>query len=195
MLIDWLSKNYIEILGAITGLIYLYFSIRQIIWLWPLGIITSLLYIYVFYHVRLFADMSLQVYYFFISIYGWVHWVHGSKRQDSDGQIPVTGITPGVWVILIAVSMGLTVISGYVLKFYEDPLPYLDAFTTAASVVATWMLARKMIENWLFWIVIDAVSMGMYIYKGLYPTVILFLVYTFMAFIGFRQWKKDLKKT
>ena len=85
--ITWMSENYIEVLGALTGLIYLYFSIRQIIWLWLLGIMTSLLYIYVFYHARFYADMSLQVYYFFISIYGWYHWTHGSGKKNGDEQI------------------------------------------------------------------------------------------------------------
>ena len=195
MITDWLSKNYIEVLGAITGLIYLYFSIRQIIWLWPLGIITSLLYIYVFYKAQFYADMSLQVYYFFISIYGWYHWKHGSGNRIVTSRYPCAVISFRMWVLLVAISLILTVITGYVLDNYTDsPMPYLDAFTTSASVVATWMLARKIIENWLFWIVIDAVSMGMYIYKGLYPTVILFLVYTFMAFIGYRQWKEDMNK-
>jgi nicotinamide mononucleotide transporter len=194
MVANWLSENYIEVLGAVTGLIYLYFSIRQIIWLWPLGIVTSVLYVFVFFHARFYADMSLQVYYFFISFYGWYHWKFGRKRRDSDSQIPVSRINISMWILLILISFLLTAISGYFLDNYTDsPMPYLDAFTTASSVVATWMLARKMIENWLFWIVIDAVSMGMYIYKGLYPTVILFLVYTFMAVIGYRQWKMNLK--
>ncbi len=195
MLITWMSGNYIELLGALTGLLYLYFSIRQIIWLWLVGMVTSLLYIYVFYHARFYADMSLQVYYFFISIYGWYHWTHGSGKNNGENELPVTGIGYGIWMGLILVSLILTAITGFILDNYTDsPMPYLDAFTTASSIVATWMLARKMIENWLFWIVIDAVSMGMYIYKGLYPTVILFLVYTFMAFIGYRQWKKNISK-
>ncbi len=195
MVWEWLSENYIEVLGAIAGLIYLYFSIRQIIWLWLLGIVTSLLYVYVFFHARFYADMSLQVYYFFVSIYGWYHWIHGAGKSRDQQQIPVASILIDKWIILIAISLILTAISGYILDNYTDsPLPYLDAFTTAFSVVATWMLARKMIENWLFWIMIDAVSMGMYIYKGLYPTVILFLVYTFMAFIGYRQWKKNMSR-
>ncbi len=191
----WFSKNYIEVLGALTGLVYLYFSIRQIIWLWLLGIISSLLYIYVFFHAKFYADMSLQVYYFFISIYGWYHWLHPGNKTGGNDELPVTGIRWRIWMILLLITLILTAVSGYGLKNYTDsPMPYLDAFTTSASIVATWMLARKIVENWLFWIVIDAVSMGMYIYKGLYPTVILFLVYTFMAFIGYRQWKQDMKR-
>ena len=198
MVIQWLSQNYIEVLGALTGLIYLYFSIKRIIWLWPLGIITSLLYIYVFYEAKFYADMSLQVYYFFISIYGWYHWLFGKEKnvkKDKGEQIPIATIGIRYWLILISITIILTVITGYILQRYTDsPLPYWDAFTTSGSVVATWMLARKMLENWLFWIVLDLVSMGMYIYKGLVPTVILFLVYSSMAIIGYFQWKKDMIK-
>jgi nicotinamide mononucleotide transporter len=85
-------------------------------------------------------------------------------------------------------------VAGYFLDNNTDsPIPYWDAFTTSGSIVATWMLARKMIENWIFWVVIDFVALGTYLYKGLFATTVLFLVYTFMAVIGFYKWKKSLK--
>ncbi|MGC9344802.1 MAG: nicotinamide riboside transporter PnuC, partial [Bacteroidales bacterium] len=162
MIYHWLSQNYIEVLGAITGLIYLYFSVNKIIWLWPFGIITSILYTWVFFESRLFADMSLQVYYFFISIYGWYYWLKGNGKGKSDDngggkhEIPVRRIKQPVLFISLLIIVFLTMASGYFLKAYANSsLPYWDAFTTSASVVATWMLARKLIENWLFWIVID----------------------------------------
>ena len=196
MFINWLSQHYIEVLGAVTGLVYLYFSVNKIIWLWPFGILTSVLYTWVFYHSRLYADMSLQVYYFFISIYGWYFWLKGGNQsRDSDQQeAPVIGIGKRLFVSLLVIIAVLTVVSGYILENYANSsLPYWDAFTTSASIVATWMLARKMIENWLFWIVIDSVSMLMYIYKGLYPTAVLFLVYSIIAIFGYLNWKKDWK--
>lgn len=192
MIYDFFIKNYIEILGVVTGLLYLYFSVKQIIWLWLFGILSSLLYIYVFFKAGFFADMSLQVYYFFISIYGWHHWLKG--RTGNGEKLKVSSITGKQWLIYIIITILLTLISGIILSHLPGSnLPYLDAFTTAASVVATWMLARKILENWLWWILIDIVSIGMYIYKDLYPTLILFAVYTSMAFIGYIQWKKDLK--
>lgn len=201
MILNWLSQNYIEILGAVTGLIYLYFSVNKIIWLWPFGIITSVLYTLVFFNARLFADMSLQVYYFFISIYGWYYWLKGNGRSGAGVQsqekheLPVRRITPKILYISILIIIFLTVLSGYFLhNFTGSSLPYWDAFTTSASVVATWMLARKLLENWLFWIIIDLVSMGMYIYKGLYPTSVLFLIYSLIAILGYLNWKKDWKK-
>jgi len=192
MIINWVQDNYTEILAAIAGLVYLYFSINQLIWLWPLGILGSVLYTIVFFHAGLYADMSLQIYYFTVSIYGWYHWKYGKKKDEE--QLPVIRIGTSTYGILILVTILLTISSGYVLDHYfHSSIPYWDAFTTAGSIVATWMLARKMLENWVFWIVIDFVALGTYIYKELYATAALFLVYTVMAIIGYNIWKRDLK--
>jgi nicotinamide mononucleotide transporter len=185
---------FIEILGAVTGLIYLYFSIRQIIWLWPWGIVTSAIYIYVFFKAGLYADMSLQVYYLFISVYGWYYWTKGDKSHNLT-DLPVTQAKRKVLLFLLIIWLVLTSVIGFFLdKFTDSPLPFLDAFTASGSIIATWMLARKLLENWIFWIIIDAVSILMYIYKELYPTVILFLVYTILAFLGYIQWKRGIIK-
>ncbi len=201
LIIQWLFDNYIEIFGAISGLLYLYFAIRQKIWLWPLGLITSALYVYVFYGERLYADMGMQLYYVVISIYGWYYWVYGSDK-DEKNTLPVSTLTRKLGVILLFITACFYVILVIMLKKLPEllhvelsELLYWDAFTTAASIVATWMLARKIIQHWLIWIVVDAVSLGLYVYKGMYPTVVLFLVYTLMAFKGFIEWKKELRIT
>lgn len=190
----WISNNYIELLGLIFGLLYILLSIKQNIWCWPVGFITSALYIYVFFVTKFYADMGLQVYYLIVSVYGWSHWMFGakSKKQD-DLKITKTNIKLGIYLFLATIV--LFVIISYVLVNYTDSeIPYWDAFTTAASFVATWMLARKIIEHWIIWIVVDSVSLGLYIYKELYPTVILFAVYTVLAILGYIEWKKELKK-
>jgi len=189
----WISENYIELVGAIAGLVYLYFSIKQNILLWPLGIITSAIYVYVFFITKFYADMGLQVYYLGISIYGWYIWSRGKYLEKEQKELPVTQLRLKNWPILIIITSFLTVgISFILIRYTDSELPYWDAFTTAASVVATWMLARKVIDHWIFWIIIDAVSTGLYAYKELYPTVGLFVVYTIMAIIGYRTWRKDL---
>jgi len=200
-IIQWLSNQYIEILGAISGLLYLYFAIRQKIWLWPLGLITSALYIYVFYGERLYADMGMNIYYVVISIYGWYYWLHGSGSQETN-TLRISRLTQKLGVILLIITACIYVVLVYMLKKLPEllnvevsELLYWDAFTTAASIVATWMLARKIIQHWLIWIVVDAVSLGLYVYKGMYPTVVLFLVYTLMAFKGYIEWKKELQTT
>lgn len=199
LIIQWLSNQYIEILGAISGLLYLYFAIRQKIWLWPLGLITSALYVYVFYGERLYADMGMNIYYVVISIYGWYYWLHGSGSQETN-TLRISTLTQKLVVILLIITACIYVVLVYMLKKLPEllnvevsELLYWDAFTTAASIVATWMLARKIIQHWLIWIVVDAVSLGLYVYKGMYPTVVLFLVYTLMAFKGYIEWKKDLQ--
>lgn len=196
-MIGWLSDNYIEVLGAITGLIYLYFSYHRKVWLWPFGIITSALYVIFFRRTHLYADMSLQVYYVLISIYGWYFWLWGKKNHDEkQGYIRIRSINLKMWIILVSITAILTIVSGFLLKKYTDAsLPYWDAFTTAGGIVATWMLARKLLENWLFWIVVDFIATGIYFYKEKYPTVILYMVFTIIAIAGYYKWKRDMEKT
>lgn len=192
--IVWISNHYIELLGTIFGLVYIVLSIKQNIWCWPVGLITSALYIYVFFQTKFYADMSLQAYYLVVSIYGWYHWMYGSrsKKQD-DLKISRTGIK--LALVLTVVTLILFGLIAFILVNYTDSeIPYWDAFTTAGSFVATWMLARKLIEHWLVWIVVDAVSLGLYVYKGLYPTVVLFAVYTLLALLGYIEWKKEREK-
>lgn len=193
---QWLLDNYIEVLGAAVSLVYLYFSYKQIIWLWPLGILSSVLYCIVFFHSALYADMSLQIYYFFISFYGWYFWLSGRQNKtNGNTQLEVNRLSLKMWVVLIFIWALLTLVIGLVLsRFTNSSLPWWDAFTTAGGIVGTWMLARKILENWLFWIIIDLVSMSMYIYKNLYPTVVLFFIYSIIAVAGYYRWKKDLKK-
>ena len=194
----WLEQHWIEIFGTVTGLLYIYLSIKEKASLWIVGFLTSAAYVYVFYRSKFYADMGLQVYYLVISVYGLYYWLKGGKKdvsQDaSDSKVPVKTTGFQLWIVLLAVFVVLFVIMGYVLDKYTDsPVPWWDAFTTAASIIATWMLARKLIEQWLIWIVVDLVSMGLYIVKGLYPTAFLFFVYTVLAIVGYFQWLKSLK--
>ena len=190
---EWLSANYIEVLGAILGIAYIIFSIRQSIFTWPAGLVTSLLYIIVFFQSKFYADMGLQFYYVFISIYGWYLWFRGNP--DNKSQIlPVKRITRNQGIYSSIVTLLIFVLILIILKnFTDSPVPIMDSATTALSIVATYMLARKILEHWIIWIVVDLVSVGLYIYKDLWPTVILFLIYTIMAFIGYREWKTSLK--
>ncbi len=186
----WIWTHFIEVFGALTGLIYIYFSIKEKIWLWPTGIITSAIYIYVFFISKFYADMSLQIYYLIISIYGWIYWKKGSKKE----KLPIIHTPLKIALILSVITFILFWIMAFVLKNYTDsPVPYWDAFTTALSITATYMLARKYIEQWLLWIIVDSVSACLYFYKQLYATVILFIVYTILAIAGFLQWKKIMK--
>jgi nicotinamide mononucleotide transporter len=190
---EWLLSNKTEVLGAILGVLYIYFSIKQNILTWPTGLLTSALYVVVFFQAKLYADMGLQAYYVVISIYGWYFWLKGKKSQENE-QVPVRVSSNKLKYLLIAASVLLYAIILFVLTNYTDSdVPHMDAMTTALSIVATWMLAKKYIGHWLIWIFVDAFSAGLYIYKGLWATVILFVIYTVMAILGYLEWKKDLK--
>ncbi len=196
IIVEWLFNNQIELLGAILGLLYIFFSIRQNILTWPTGLLTSVIYSYVFLKTGFYADMGLQVYYVVISIYGWYFWLKGAKNKNSaeHNELPVQKCSKKLIVKLFLSTLAIYfIILIVLLKFTDSAIPYMDTLTTALSIVATWMLAKKYIEHWLIWIFVDLFSAGLYIYKNLWPTVILFLVYTIMAFFGYLEWKKDIK--
>jgi nicotinamide mononucleotide transporter len=194
IILKWLSGNYIELLGAILGFAYILFSIRQNLWTWPVGLLTSVLYVWVFLNSKLYADMGLQVYYVAISIYGWYEWVKG-KSSDNKEKLHISRLSLKTGLVLAFITILILLLMWVVLKTFTDsPVPFADSLATSLSIVATWMLVRKILEHWLVWIFVDAFSIGLFWYKDLYPTVILFGIYTFMAAIGFIEWKKEWKK-
>ena len=190
-MLPWIYQHYVELLGTAFSIAYLYFSIKQNILLWPLGIMSAIFYLVVFYESKFYADMALNGYYLIISIYGWITWKRAREKMGM--KMPIKRLKIKMGLTLIIVTGILYIVIGKVLYLYTDsPIPYWDAFTTSASIVATWMLARKFLEHWIVWVIVDLVSMALYIYRGLYPTTILFAVYTTMAVVGFIQWRKEL---
>lgn len=188
---QWISGNYIEVCGTVTGFLYLGFSIRQHSLTWPAGLLNALFYIAVFFSSKIYADMALQFYYVAVSIYGWWCWLHGSEKGDN---LKVSVTSKEMALALVGVSVFLFLLLAWLLRrFTDSQVPYWDGLTTALSIVATWMLARKKIEHWLAWIVVDAISIGLFIYKELYPTTLLFAVYTILAYYGYREWRRDLR--
>lgn len=193
--ISWFSGNYVEVLGVITSLVYLYFSVRQIIWLWPFGIISSALFILIFFNGKFYADMGLQVYYVGVSIYGWIYWSRGGISRNEKSSLPVCRISRQLALVLSVTGIVIMLGIVYILKnFTDSDVPWGDGFTTAGSIVATWMLARKMLEHWLVWIFVDSVAAGLYFYKGLYPSFLLYLIFTIIAVIGYFHWKRSLSE-
>lgn len=137
--------------------------------------------------------MSLQGYYLVVSIYGWHHWVTGA-RTLKEKKLPVTRITIRSVIILSIIFLILwTGIYLILIRFTDSDVPVGDAFTTAGGIIGTWMLARKNLENWFVWIVVDTVAAALYFYKGMYPTVALYIIFAVIASFGYLRWKKDLK--
>ena len=217
MIFIWISNNFIEIFGAVTGIIFVFLEIRQTIWLWPVGLVTSAVYIWVFFTSKFYADMSLQGYYLVISCLGWYWWTRGKKRRlrskatkfrEAEGgdveklrieetetkELQVTRLKLSTGIMLALVFFLLYIIMWFVLtRLTDSPVPVRDSFITSLSIVATWMLARKIYEHWFLWIVVNFVSMALFIIKGLYPTVILYAIYGIMSFAGLKAWKKTIR--
>ena len=156
--------------------------------MWPIGLLTSVFYVLVFYDSKFYADMSLQFYYIAMSIAGWYWWIKGGKEGS---ELSISKLRKEIFFKLILTSFLFFTVISYILVNYTDaPLPYWDALTTALSIVATWMLVKKILEQWILWVIIDLISMVLYLYKGLYPTSILFFVYSILAIFGYFQWRK-----
>ncbi len=190
---EWLLANKIEILGAILGILYIIFSIKQNVLTWPTGLLTSALYVIVFFQSKFYADMGLQVYYVVISVYGWYYWLKGGKNKD-ENRVLVKSVSSKLRIKLtISTVIIYFTILFILIRFTDSDVPFMDSMTTALSIIATWMLARKYIEHWLIWIFVDLFSSGLYVYKNLWPTAVLFIIYTTMAVFGYYQWKEDIK--
>lgn len=189
-MLEWFKLHYVEFLGFLSGFVYIVLSIRQNIYLWPLGILSSVFYIYVFYFAKLYADMSLQVYYLVVSIYGWYYWISAAKQKHT-AELPISKTSGKQYVYFVFVTTILYLGIYYILIYFTDsPVPVLDAFTTAISITGTWMLARKLLENWIVWIFADIIYCGLYYYKELYLTVALYFSMAVLAIIGYVAWKK-----
>jgi len=191
-LFGWFLKNFDEITGTIIALAYLYFSIKQNIWLWPLGIISSAIFAYVFFRSKIYAGMGLQIYYVIISIYGWYNW--WKVRNGNKLSTTVKSLLGNykLMVVLLLIVIFLFVVLFQILVHTDTNVPYYDALISALSIVATWMLAKKYIEHWWVWLLADPISIGIFIYQKLYFMVILYFIYSIMAIVGYKSWKKDL---
>jgi len=190
----WIHAHLLEIIATITGLLYVIYTIRSNILLWFYGTLSSALYVWIFYKSALYAYGTLYIYYVIMGIYGWYHWRQKmTGNEGKDTPLSIHGISTKYLLLLITIALGASVPVFLLLKKYSgDDFALADALLTASGMVATWMLTQKMIEQWLFWVVIDLVSMVVMIYKGLYPSAVLFLVYALLAMKGYSEWKKEI---
>ena len=187
-------EQYIEILGTIVGLIYLWQEYRASIYLWITSIIMPAIYLYVYYQAGLYADFGINIYYLVIALYGWLAWRYNfslrGKRADSN-ELSISHINRLTFLRLFLLFLAAWAVISYILiHFTNSTVPFTDAFTTALSIVGMYMLARKYIEQWWVWLVVDVVSSALYIYKELYFTAALYALYAIIAIFGYRKWKQ-----
>lgn len=192
-------EQAIEIIGTLVGVIYLWLEYRASIYLWVASIIMPAIYLYVYYNAGLYADFGINIYYLLIALYGWAAWrygfhLFGSKKKE-EKELAITHTPKRVWGKLALTYIAAQCAITYILVNYTDStVPLWDSFTTALSIVGMWMLARKYIEQWWVWLVVDAVSAWLYIYKGLYFTAVLYAVYAIISIFGYFKWRKLMQK-
>lgn len=196
-------EHFLELLGTIVGVIYLWLEYKASIYLWIVSIIMPIIYLFIFYDAGLYADFGVNIYYLLIAIYGWIMWKYGkSKSKETQTtaetvstELPITHMPirkwPSTMAIFIIIFIGIALI---LKEFTDSNVPWLDAFTTALSIVGMWMLAQKYIEQWWTWMIVDVVSVGLYIYKDLYFTAALYALYALIALFGYRKWKQLMQE-
>lgn len=186
------TMNYLEVFGTLVGLVYLWLEYRASIYLWLACIVMPAVYLVVYYQARLYADFGINVYYLLASVYGWIAWSRGRKKkniQQAEEETPITRMPRKVYFPLTVVFILCWVVIALILITWTDScVPWTDSFTTALSIIAMWMLARKYVEQWGAWMIVDWVCCGLYIYKGLYFTSALYGLYAVVAFFGWRKW-------
>ena len=180
----------LELFAALIGAISVWLSVRQNIWSWPTAIINVVLYAIVFYEAKLYADMGLQVIYAILSIYGWYEWLYGGEGR-TELHVSRTGLRLGALLALIAAA-GSAVLGAFLHRATDAALPFLDSFLSSTSLVAQWMMTKKLLENWLVWIGVDVLYVGMFIFKGLFLTAGLYAVFLALAVKGYIDWRRSM---
>lgn len=184
------AMSPVEVLGVLFGILGVWLAAKPSVWTWPASLVSVGMYVLVFYDARLYADMGLNVFYFFTSLYGWYLWLYGGKNHSVR---KVGHATIKEFSVLALFGALFTLGLGYFLDNYTNAdLSYTDSATTAVSLMGYWMMAKKQLENWIVWLVVDVVYVGVYTYKELYLTSFLYIVFLALCVQGYRNWKKEL---
>lgn len=185
--------SWIEILGVVTGAACVLLAVRENVWNWPIGILNNIFFLIVFWHSKLYADACLQVFYIALAVYGLWNWLYGGEKHT---HAPIVRATRTSFLLLLPATTAAAGILYYVLSHHTDSnVPLGDAITTALSLAAQYMLARKQIENWLVWITADVIYIGLYWYKSLYLTALLYVGFIAMCVAGYRAWQRTMNGT
>ena len=189
--VTFIQERPVEAASVLLGILYLVLAIRESVWCWPAAFLSSALTIAVVFGVRLYSEVALNAYYAAMAVYGWYQWQYGGRRHGA-AELPI-----GVWplkmhALAIGGSIALAAIVGwYMSRHTQAAFPYLDAFVTVASVVTTYMVARKILENWLYWLVVDSLALYLYWQRELYLYVGLFALYLVLVVLGLVRWHRD----
>ncbi|WP_298489216.1 nicotinamide riboside transporter PnuC [uncultured Maribacter sp.] len=204
LIFDWIFAQYqgtathlivLEFVGVFFGFLSVWYSKKENILVFPTGIISTAIFVYILLVFGLLGDMLINAFYFIMSIYGWYFW---TRKVDKDRYTPITKMTniDKKYSIIMFISTILFVCLVYfVFNKFDSWTAYVDSFTTAIFFVGMWLMAKKKLANWIFWIVGDVISVPLYLYKGLVFTAIQYLLFTIIAVYGYKAWKKSISKS
>ena len=182
----------LESLAVVTAIMYIILAAKEDVRCWYAALISSILYFYIMLQAGLLMEGGLQIFYVFMAVYGWMQWKDTNNKTSS---LKISSWNKTTHLIIISFVITLSLISGIFLeKFTNAALPFLDALTTWGAIASTYMVAKKVIENWFYWFVIDSISIYLFISRELFLTAFLFLIYLVIIIYGYRSWKKLLKK-
>lgn len=187
----------LQIVGVILGLLYLWLEYKVNVWMWIVGILMPIVQGTLYYDKGLYADAAINVYYIFAGIYGLICWLYHAPSKSKRATAPHSILKHDKKLIPYVIASYIVIhVAIYLLlvNFTNSTVPICDSFTTALSIVALWMLSRKYTEQWLVWLVVDVVTVGLYIYKDIPVTASLYLLYSVLAIVGYREWNRLAKK-
>ena len=185
-----LGMSTVELVAAVLGVIAVWLTVRQNIWGWPIGLVMVVLYVWIFYDVKLYSDMLLQGVYAVLQLYGWWQWLRGGQQHQGR---EVTNLAWPATLLGLALGALVSLVLGYLMGTHTDAaLPWLDAALTGFSLVAQFWMAQKRLQCWPLWLVLDVIYVALFYYKGLYPTAVLYAVFVALAAYGWRDWRRAL---
>lgn len=182
-----LRLNWLEAIAVVFGLLSVWFSMKENILVYPTGIISVVIYIYITFNYKLYADTGINFYYLVASIYGWYFW---TNTHDERSQIRISTLTKTELLLTTGLLVSSFVLIRFGLDYTDSDVPTWDAVTTSTAIVGMWLMAKKKLENWIAWIMTDLLAMPLYFYKGLYLTSLQFMIFTVLATMGYFAWKK-----
>ena len=187
------GTGILEWFGVFTGILCVWLAAKNNIWNWPFAIISVVIYIFIFFESRLYADMGLQVYFLGMNLYGWYFW--SKNKNNPQASRAISSITSKeILLSIIGISV-FTIAIGFLLhKETNASFPFIDSFCTACSLIAQLFLARKVLQNWLIWIFVDLIYVGVYFSKDLYATGLMYVLYIFIAIMGYLDWRKTYRE-
>lgn len=186
---EFQAMSYWEYLAVLLGIFYIHFASIQSLWCWPAAFFSTMIYTLLFWQGALFLESALNFYYLVMAVYGWWSWRQHSATQDKR---PIVSWSTKVHIQLIAVTFMVAILLAWLMTSYtSQKFAYLDSFTTCFALLATYMVTQKVLENWLYWVVINLASIYLYIQAGYLPTAALFVVYTILAARGYLMWQKQ----